>query len=221
MLIKWKNLFVGTLSLLFMGSTLATVVLDKTKIVFDGSDQEMAVNIQNTDNTPTLVQSWISKEDKSSKDFIVTPPLFRLEGQNKASLRVVKMNQNLPKDRESLYYLNVKSVAPNDPNLKNRLNLAVNSKISLRYRPDSLSQEGADNAYKKLTFAINGNYLIVKNPTAYYVPFSRLELGNKKIKNPGYIAPFADAKYTITKPISKYEVKWQSGQNPVQTKQIH
>ncbi|MDI8993129.1 fimbria/pilus periplasmic chaperone, partial [Salmonella enterica subsp. enterica serovar Anatum] len=39
--------------------------------------------------------------------FMVTPPLFRLNGGQKNVLRIIRTGGNLPEDRESLYWLDI------------------------------------------------------------------------------------------------------------------
>lgn len=208
---KLKYFKILFLTIFFVKSVSAAIVLDKVSLVFLGNQREAVVGLMNSDSTPTLVQSWVSVDNKKSKDFVVTPPLFRLEGKATADLRIVKMNQNLPQDRESLYTLNVKGVPPNDPNLQNTLSFAINSRIKIIYRPDSLNNGNVDSAYKKLNFTVHNKQLIIKNPTPYYISLLTLTLGNETIKTKGYIAPFAEESYPINDPITKYEVRWQSG----------
>ena len=44
--------------------------------------------------------------------FLITPPLFRMDAQKEQSLRIVYTHDQLPADRESLFWLNVLEVPP-------------------------------------------------------------------------------------------------------------
>lgn len=41
--------------------------------------------------------------------FIITPPLFKLDPDKNNVLRIVNIEDTLPKDRESVYWINVKA----------------------------------------------------------------------------------------------------------------
>ncbi|WP_170692593.1 molecular chaperone, partial [Escherichia coli] len=94
-------------------------------------------------NTSYLIQSWVddSKTEKKSQDFVITPPLFMLPTRKEASLRIMFLGKtNLPTDRETLYWMNVKAIPPTDEKntQKNTLQLALQNKIKLFYRPENL-----------------------------------------------------------------------------------
>lgn len=40
----------------------------------------------------------------------MTPPLFRLNAGDDSSLRIIKTEGNLPEDKESLFYVNVRAI---------------------------------------------------------------------------------------------------------------
>jgi len=56
------------------------------------------------------VQSWVDSggKNRAKAPFLITPPLFRLDAKEDNVLRVVRTGGNLPGDRESLYWLNIK-----------------------------------------------------------------------------------------------------------------
>ena len=86
------------------------------------------------------MQSWVNAdlEGNVKAPFTVTPPLFRLNGGKENTLRVVKTAQALPEDRESVFWLSVKTVPPEAEGKGNHLQIAVRTRIKLFYRPASL-----------------------------------------------------------------------------------
>ena len=50
---------------------------------------------------------------------------------------------------------------------------------------------------EKLTWQRNGNTLIVSNPTAYYMNFSTIKMGNTSVKNATWVSPKSSASFTI------------------------
>lgn len=179
----------------------ASVVLGGTRVIYEGDKKEASISVRNDDKTPFLVQSWIDNfdnTDKTKPPFSVTPPLFRIEPESANAVRIVLTDPRLPTDKESVYWLNVKSIPPSDKNSTNSLTISINNKIKLIYRPITLPSSDAFNAYEKLSFEKTGNTLKAKNPTPYYVSFGELKVGNKEIENPGMVPPMGEASWGIS-----------------------
>lgn len=225
-MLKFSRLLVLLFSLCLFQQAHAAVILQATRVLFLGSNQEQSVSVVNNGASPSLVQSWVAQNNKRSQDFIVTPPLFRLEGGSSNNLRIVKMNQNLPTNVESLYWLNVKAVPPMDPNVGNSVSFAINSQIRLFYRPEALINADAESAHKKLVFSVRSGKLVVKNPTPYFVIFKEIKLGNEVIESPKTVPPLKELSYPIKKARDAKQVTWiaqKTGNGmayPVQTQVI-
>ncbi|WP_150149569.1 fimbria/pilus periplasmic chaperone, partial [Enterobacter bugandensis] len=73
---------------------------------------ETSADIRNPDRSGGwLVQTWVDRGVNGSKTpFIVTPPLFRINPGVENILRIVRTGGSLPEDRESVFWLNVKSI---------------------------------------------------------------------------------------------------------------
>lgn len=195
----------------FSSAIFAGVILDTTQLFFKSDEKEISFNVTNNSSAPTLVQSWITKDDKPNKDFLITPPLFRLEGNAKSALRISKIINTLPNNKESMYYVNVKGVQPKDPNAENILEFIISSRIALRYRPAYLTAEEAKVAYKKLTFSVKGNKLIVDNATPFYVPLSVLKVDGIGVEGSPYLLePLAKTEYKISSSTKTHTIVWNS-----------
>lgn len=90
----------------------AGIQIGRTRVIYDANKKEVALSLTNTEKElPWLIQSWIDTGDgKTRGPFIVTPPLFRLEPQKEQNLRITWSGQALPTDRESLFYMNVRTI---------------------------------------------------------------------------------------------------------------
>lgn len=190
----------------------ASVVLGGTRVIYDANSKEASITVRNNDKTPYLIQSWIDHFDSNNQTklpFVITPPLFRIEPESSNSLRIVYTGKDLPDDKESVFWLNVKSIPPTDPNAKNNLTISINNRIKLIYRPKSLSSTDAGAAYKKVTFERKGNLLVGKNPTPYYVSFSELKVGNKSIDEPVMLPPMGEHSWNISG-IQVNKVMWKA-----------
>lgn len=192
-------------------SAQASVVVGGTRIIYDAGKQETSIPVKNTDKkAPFLVQSWVESYPQANEEkppFIITPPLFRLDGGKENILRIVRTGGNLPDDRESVFWANIKAIPGSESTDTNRLLISVKTKIKLFYRPAAL-KEGAALAYKQLTFSKQGDHLAINNPTPYFLSFNSLTVGGFALKHPGMIAPKSSMTLPLDNPKSS-SVTWQ------------
>ncbi|WP_426817151.1 fimbrial biogenesis chaperone [Winslowiella sp. 2C04] len=175
------------------------VTVGGTRLIYEGAKKEAAINVTNTDTIPYLIQSWAENSDNGAgkAPFIVTPPLFRLEGNQQNVLRVVRTGGHLPEDRESLFWLNIKTIpAANKNEATNTLQIAVKTRIKLIYRPQTLRGVPEDVA-AKLHWRQSGNQLTVTNPTPFVMNFQSVKVGGKEIKTATYVMPHSQATFTM------------------------
>lgn len=154
-------------------SAQAAIALDRTRAVFNGGEKNLVMNISNDNKKePYLAQSWL--EDAQGKKltdyFVVTPPMQRVEAGGKSMIRITALPSaaSLPQDRESLFYFSVREVPPRSDR-PNVLQLALQTKIKLFYRPEGITPERFSRHDDKLVLhKVNGGYR-VENPTPYYM----------------------------------------------------
>lgn len=179
----------------------AGINIGATRVIYHGDAKDESVSVSNSDNVPYLIQSWAQSISDTGAigdaPFMVTPPLFRLNGGQKNVLRIIRTGGELPEDRESLYWLDIKSIPRNDPNdRQNKLKLAIKAEFKLIYRPMSLKKKPED-VTAQLKWSRQGSTLMVNNPTPYYMNFADISIGGKKLKNPRYAAPFSSTRYAL------------------------
>ncbi len=187
------------LSLIGLSAAQAGVVVGGTRLIYQAASKEGALSINNPEKTtPYLIQSWVDNfQEKDSKKvpFIITPPLFRLDAGQENVLRIVYTGNNLPQDRESIFWLNVKSIPATAASQSNQLQISVKTRIKLIYRPAGLS-ESPETAYQKLVFSRQGGRLTAHNPTPFYISFYALNVNGKDVDNPGMVAPGQDSSWS-------------------------
>lgn len=175
----------------------ASVTVGGTRLVYNAADKEADISVTNSkDSIPYLIQSWVELNEHAAEKapFIVTPPLFRLDGGHENTLRVIYTGEKtLPDDRESVFWLNVKSIPSMEKSDENRLLIAVKTRIKLFYRPAALKNDQANEAWRSLVFKQNGNQIVITNPTPYFISLYSLTVGGKTIKQPPMVSPFASA----------------------------
>ncbi|NWA62461.1 molecular chaperone [Pantoea sp. B9002] len=188
--------------------------LGSTRVIYNGEQKDATITVINSaKNAPFLAQTWIDnyEENKNSKPpFVVTPPLYR-QDQGKNTLRIIRNGGDLPLDRESVFWLNVKAIpAQSKENQnKNTLSFAYVLKVKLFYRPESLTSS-SNNAYKELSFSQVGNKLIATNSTPYYITINKLSLGQSEVKNvTDMVPPFGKQSYALPEKASGKTVSFR------------
>ena len=180
-------------------SAQASVVLGGTRIIYPSNKAEVQIALKNKDpHTRYLVQSWVSYANNAKAPFVITPPVYKLQENRQTLLHVIFTGdkKSLPSDRESLFLANVKSVSALSPELKEK-------------NTPQLKEADALVADEKITFRRQGDTLIAKNPTPFYVSFGELAVGGKSVPvketetTPGAIsmmvAPFSEQHFALPK----------------------
>lgn len=171
--------------------------LEQTRVVFNSYDHSQTVTVSNDDNAPYLLQSGVttSVEGGKSRLFVVTPPLVRINANSKFSLRIfLKDKSTLPKDRESIFYINTRALPATNPEgrVENNAKLVfvTNIIIKLFYRPDGVGQPN-ESVYQQVYLdRKQGNWSIF-NPTPYYMTLVNLSFNDKAYKKNILIAPYS------------------------------
>lgn len=186
--------------------------IGRTRIIYSADKKEVALPIKNNQlDLPWLIQSWTDTGDgKTRGPFIITPPLFRLDPQKEQSLRITWNGTPLPEDKESLFYMNVRTIpgTDKDSNQTNVLRLTYKTRLKLFWRPHGLDGS-SDEACKNLRFSRSGTSLSVSNESAYHTVLDNLSVGTTRIKEAEIIAPQSTATFTLPGKTSDHIVTWR------------
>lgn len=219
-MLKW--LF-GLLILFFTATSHANVVIYGTRIIYDQNKKNISVQLANNGSRPALVQAWLD-DGRTNVDpstiklpFIITPPVSRMEAKSQQVLRIRYTGEPLAQDRESLFYFNLFDIPPKpskDALVKNPnyLQFAVNNRLKFFFRPSDLPYPVGD-AYQKVQWSVNGNSLVVKNPTPYHITYLAIEVKQGKkvynVKNADMVAPFSQAQFELGQSVKgNAEIHW-------------
>ncbi|CAM3729947.1 fimbrial biogenesis chaperone [Xenorhabdus thuongxuanensis] len=182
----------------------AGIALSSTRVIYEASQREVAISVINDSKDDVyLIQSWVdiftpAVESSGQKTpFLVTPPLFRLDGEQENRLRIILMDNTLPQDRESIFWLNVKAIPALKNDESNRLLISLKNRIKLFYRPEGLTEQLAARAYQQIIFSRQSGQLVVQNPTPFYVSFYDIKLGKSAIPEAGMVAPFSSRQWPL------------------------
>ncbi len=206
-----QNLLIGTF---FVTTTAAQagVVVGGTRLIYDGAKKESSLSVNNPDHSPYLIQSWVEAPVGVAEKapFMITPPLFRLDGGQQNVLRVVRAGGNLPGDRESLYWMSIKSIPSSEKKEQgqNTLQVAVKTRIKLIFRPQGLKGVPEEVA-QDLKWKRNNSQLEVNNPTPFYMNFHSVTIGGKQIKGVTFVAPMSNASFALPAGVTDGSINWK------------
>jgi len=152
----------------------ASIALGRTRVIFNADKQSQSFKIKNNSDSPYLVQAWVEdeQENKITEPFIILPPVQRIEGNAVSQVKIQGLPgiKKLPQDRESVFYLNIREIPPK-PDKKNEVQLAVQSRIKLLYRPNLLKVDRMSDdipGSENIKISCSSDGLIAYNPTPYY-----------------------------------------------------
>lgn len=192
---------------LFSANSFAAISLDRTRVIVEEGQQSVSLSISNESQTlPYLAQGWVEDREgnKIQSPLTVLPPLQRVEPASKSQIKVQTLPaiNNLPKDQESLFYFNLREIPPRT-NKPNSLQLALQTRVKLFYRPSALIPKKGDIPWQeKLMLSRQGDHYVVNNPTPYYVTVSAgaAHVGGGQLKDfkPVMIEPKGQATLSIS-----------------------
>lgn len=183
------------------------IALDRTRVIFDGGVQSVSLSVSNQNKQlPYLAQGWLEDEqgNKIQSPLTVLPPVQRIEPGKPSQVKIQALPaaKQLPQDRETLYYFNLREIPPKS-NKPNSLQIALQTRIKLFYRPAAIAPErNAAPWQEQLTLSKQGDKYVVNNPTPYYVTLidaaSRKGVEGAKGFEPFMVPPKGSAPLTVS-----------------------
>ncbi|EHX8894539.1 fimbrial chaperone [Escherichia coli] len=179
-----KAALAALLSLSFCSQSMAAFVLNGTRFIYEEGKKNVSFEVTNNADKTYGGQVWIDNTNQGNGVYMVPqPPFFKVSPKQKQIIRIMNTDSNLPKDRESLFWLNVQEVPPK-PEVKDGegsvLAIAMNTRVKLIYRPASI-KDGRKDAEKQVKLEQRGNETWLKNPTPYYIAIVSIKQDGKDI----------------------------------------
>jgi len=186
----------------------AALTISATRVVHGSDKLSSSVVVANPSKAPYAVQTWVntSLDDTSTAvPFAVNPTLFRLDPKREQLVKINALPNNLPTDRESLFYFNVQEIPQVDSGQQNVLKIALRTRIKLFYRPSQVKgvpEQHLDSLQWSLASSNGKTLLQVHNPTPYHFTFGRLEVGK-----PGKVEKIDTALMALPMQKQSFELK--------------
>jgi P pilus assembly chaperone PapD len=201
------QLCLAALALAWQPSSQAALTMSTTRVIYDAERRGVSLLAANPSKSVFAAQAWVNteKDDTTSVvPFVTNPPLFRLDPLKQQQVQISVLPNELPQDRESLFFFNLQEIPELDDSQANVLAVAMRTRIKLFYRPKALKagpQEQFDTLRWTLEHAQGKRRLAVDNPTPYHVTFSRLRLNangkSEDINKSAMVAPLGRLYYDL------------------------
>ncbi|MCU8062653.1 molecular chaperone [Shewanella sp. SM55] len=180
------------LTLLMIGfSVNASVVMTNTRVIYPSDAKERSVQLTNNDAFPNVVQVWTdinnpeSAPEYADGPFLALPAIFRIEPKRGQLIRLIYSGGELPKDRESVFYLNFLQIPPlsKENAGENQMLVMLKNRVKIFYRPVEI-ESNPDDVAKEIAFDVQyadaGIHLDVKNNAAFFASFVEAKIKSGK-----------------------------------------
>lgn len=176
----------------------ASVTIEQTRVIYNAGEKAVGLKVINRDKEkPYLAQAWLEDKDgnKITSPLMVLPPIQRVDPDSTTQVRIQALPAaaQLPQDRESLFWFNIREIPPRSKK-ENVLQVALQTKVKLFYRPASIVKLPEQPWQEKLVVRKAGGELRLENPTPYYVTVVNLAAKKGAGTLPGFeplmLAPF-------------------------------
>ncbi|MCX2891041.1 MULTISPECIES: molecular chaperone [Pseudomonas] len=184
-----------------LNSAHAALTLSNSRIVHESDKNSSSVTVGNPSKKTYAAQAWVNTEaddTTTAAPLIASPALFRIAPGDEQSVQINRLPNDLPQDRESLFFFNLQEIPQVDTDSeRNGLNIALRTRIKLFYRPSQL--KGNPQVHlRDLKWSVQRiegkQHLVVDNPSPFHFTFGVLEVsGNGKteqLKGREMLRPF-------------------------------
>jgi len=174
--------------LLGVNPACAGLLAAATRVIVGEGQRDVSLMLANTNDYPVIVQTWVDRGEANPDvlaPFVSLPSVFHLPPQAVQGLRILLVDaQTLPRDRESVFWLNLHEVPPTrnatarEP--RDTLALAMNTALKIFYRPKDLPRVDVAAQLRFALERVAGTWVITcRNPTPYHASFTTLEVVTK------------------------------------------
>jgi P pilus assembly chaperone PapD len=166
----------------FSQSAFSAFMLNGSRFIYNEDHKNIALEITNNSKETYGGQVWIDNVllPKDDVAFVPMPSFFKVNGGKIQVVRIMNINE-LVKDKESVFWLNVQEIPPANKEQKNAMVVAIHTQVKLIYRPTSL-MANRQNAESKLILVKQGNSYMLNNPTPYFFSLTTINVNGKEVE---------------------------------------
>ncbi len=167
--------------------------IDGTRVIIDENNNRTKVVLRNSKDEDVNIQVWMdnypesgfsSKESfenykLSHKGLVISPSIFKIPANSSKSIYVQRTSSiNLPKNKESIFSFNLRSLPNEIEGNANVMFVAQQVLLKAIFRPKEIT-ESRDSAESRLTYKCSDNKLIINNKTPFIYSPVNISVGNK------------------------------------------
>ncbi|WP_323838311.1 fimbrial biogenesis chaperone [Photorhabdus africana] len=204
--------------------------LNDTRVIYPESSSNgvSSTLINNSDNN-YLIQSIVQELNPETglplgvkAPFIVIPPIAKVGADERLVLKILRIGGVLPKDRESLFFLNL-HMLPSEKQLpvsrddSGKMKMVTALAVKLFYRPEGIPKEGVAGAVKQLSASVKEDVVMLTNPSPFWITLQTLHVSSFAV--PGkdlfrMVPPFGQQSWSLpagkVSPGSHVTVSWRA-----------
>ncbi|EFB5944921.1 fimbria/pilus periplasmic chaperone [Escherichia coli] len=92
----------------------AAVALGATRVIYPANQKQVLLPVTNNDPASVyLIQSWIENSgDQKDTQFVITPPLFSMQGKKENTLRIINVSWGKDKNSNCIVEYKLPEVSP-------------------------------------------------------------------------------------------------------------
>ena len=144
----------------------AALALDATRYIYSGNTAFVSAMVNNESDNTYGGQVWVDNivETDTRPTFVATPSFFKIKGKGRQVFRIMKMSDHMPKDKESIYWVNLQEIPPAQEG--SGLTMAIRMQVKLIYRPEAIVKDRPGAEANMTIKHLPGKQLLV-NSTPY------------------------------------------------------
>lgn len=178
-----------------MSSAFASITIDRTRVIFDATENVASFTLNNSNDNNSLVQIWIDDGniDKSPSlidvPFVVSPQIKEINANQSQVIKVKFIGDSVPVG-EALYWLNVLEVPQKGESGDNYIQLAYRTRIKLFLRSSEIKNLSQAESSEKLKFKLIKDGVMIRNDSPFHITLSNLKLlndGDSEINVEGFV----------------------------------
>lgn len=172
--------------------------LDRSRVLFEDGKKSVNYGITNHYAQPALASAMVTNFDGSpTSAFAVSPSLFQIRPQTTSQGQIVLL-ENLPQDRETVFWLNVKTILAKENKNKEQssVELAIAQRIKLFYRPKGLDEK-CSGAVENLIWEKTKTGLKANNPSKVSVSIVNVKKGDDVQRIGDTLMPLSEKEWKV------------------------
>jgi len=166
----------------------AGIYPENSRIIYRADEDLQTLTIQNTNDYPILVQSFVDdggfNPNITAVPFVTNPAIMQLAAGEYGAISIIFTGDNLPNNQESLFWLNlheIPAITKQQENHPYKMLITINTQLKLLYRPANLAKQlDTNKLVKQLNFKLNRQHLTAANQSAYFASITELALIDNK-----------------------------------------